>query len=107
MSDPQSLLFLDVYGYQVEIRSDHPAALSGLAADFAFFQRQESSAHGTTVLLLDDDPPYDGLPPLQAVVYTPRNVVYRDGPVSYLDYSGRALAIHDTRAQSFRVHTRD
>jgi len=107
MSDPQSPLFLDVYGYRVEIRSDHPAALSGLAADFAFFQRQEGSASGATVLLLDDDPPYDGLPPLQAVVYTPRNVVYQDGPVSYLDYSGRALAIHDTRARSFRVHTRD
>ena len=110
MSDPETPLSLDIYGYRVEISSQHPEALAGLTADFAFFLTREaakSSSCAYSIVLLDDDPPYNGLPPLQAVVYTPRNVVYRDQGISYLDYSGRALAIHDTRARSFRVHTRD
>jgi len=106
MSDLERPLFLDVYGYKVEIRSHHAAVLKGLGDDFAFFRKDEVEA-GTILEFFDEEPRYDVLPPLNATVYTPRNVSYRDGEVTYLDYSGRALAIHDAKAGRFRVHTRN
>jgi hypothetical protein len=99
-------LYLDIYGYRVEIRSQHAAAQEGLAEDFAFFRR-ETVDGGALIILLLEDPPYGGLPPLQASVYTPRNVSYHDGNCTWHDYSGRALAVHDLSKREFRVSTRD
>ena len=38
-------------------------------------------------------PPYAEVPPRAATVYTPRNVSFREQGRTYIDYSGRALAI--------------
>jgi hypothetical protein len=103
MSEP---IFLDIYGYRAEVRSTCASARENLAEDFAYF-RVEAGDSGRLIELFDADPPYAGLPPLQASVYTPRNVSYRDETRTYIDYSGRALAIHDRAAEVFRIYSRD
>ena len=68
--------------------------------DFAFF-RKDSPAPCDSSLALElcfADPPYGAVPPGVASVYTPRNVSFTDGPRTYVDYSGRALAIYDRAA---------
>jgi len=106
MNKLEGSVLIDVYGYVVEIQSAHRAALDGLAEDFAFFRSQKGTSR-IVIELLDEDPPYHDLPTLTATVYTPRNVAYRDGDRTYLDYSGRALAIHNAKAGEFRVYTRN
>lgn len=99
-------VFLNIYGYHVELRSSCAGALQSLAEDFAFF-RSEASGDARIVELFDAEPPYSDMPPLVASVYTPRNVSYRDETSTYIDYSGRALAIHDRVADGFRIYSRD
>jgi hypothetical protein len=99
-------MLIDIYGYRAHIQSSCACAMESLAEDFAFFQStDESGAH--IIELLDEEPPYSEMPPLTANVYTPRNVSYRDGCKTYVDYSGRALGIHDRSNGNFRLYSKD
>ncbi len=97
-------VLLDIYGYEAEIRGSSAEVAEYLAADFAHF-RCESVRQPVRVELCEQPPPYDSLPPVRATVYSPRNVSFRDGPLTYVDYTGRALAIHDRRTGSLRVYS--
>lgn len=100
-------IYVDVYGYRAVIRSSSETALAGLAEDFAFFRRETLSPQHV-IDLLEDDPPYDIVPTsAEATVYTPRNVSYRSGKSTILDYSGRALGIHDRASGNFQLYSRD
>jgi len=101
---------LDIYGYRALVTSTSPVVLSGIREDFAYFLREapaESSSAAVKIELLDADPPYGELPDVQGTVFTPRNVSYRDGDLTFVDYSGRALGIHDRKRGDFRVFSRD
>jgi len=52
-------------------------------------------------------PSYDDLPPLPATIYSPRNVCYSDGDVTYIDYFGRALSIYDRGTQRLQIYSDD
>ncbi|MBM3748837.1 MAG: hypothetical protein FJW34_23960 [Acidobacteria bacterium] len=99
-------IHLDVYGYRVELRGDPAQAVENVAADFAHF-RCEPGHTELVIELLQQSPPYDEAPPLRASVYTPRNVSFRDGDCTYVDYSGRGLAVHDRRASHLRLYSQD
>jgi len=91
-----------VYGYRFRVRSNSEWALDSIAKDFSYFQTQPSS-DGSLVEMVEAEPDYPSLPSTDAAVYTPRNVVYKIEGRSYIDYSGRGLAIHDPVAGSFRI----
>ena len=96
----------NIYGFAVEIRSSSAAAFEGLAEDFHYF-RSGASNNACRLELIEAPPPYDSLPPLTGTVYTPRNVSFRDGELTYVDYSGRALAIHNRKSGDFRIFSRE
>ena len=99
----------DIHGYRFRLVGDAPEPLSGLAADFKFFRA--ASADGpspvATIRVATAPPDYDRLPPLRARVYTPRNISYRDGDTTIVDYHGRGLARHDRRSGDFTITTLD
>lgn len=97
----------DVYGYQFVIVGDGGWAEQGLASDFEFFSAEPAEDNPIRIELIDGEPPYDCVPSVEASVYTPRNVSYRHGPLTYIDYRGRALGIHDRATGNFRVTSRD
>src|SRR5580700_9196106 len=73
----------NVYGFRFSIRSAVSEAVEGLEQDFAFFRSCDLGG-GVTLELLAEDPPREGLPLTDALVYTPRNVVYRNGSKRYI-----------------------
>jgi len=95
-----------VFGYGFTLGGNSRQAIEGLAEDFAFF-----AAGGAAMpmqLVLDEGrPDYGGLPPCDASVYTPRNVVYRDGRRRFIDFGGRGLAVFDEAANCFRMTAED
>jgi len=96
----------DVYGYRFSIHSDTPETVEGIREDFAYFHTS-GAAGGVKLELFDQDPPYECLPPLDASIYTPRNVVYRNGRTRYIDYHGRALGIQDEMTGNMKFYSRD
>lgn len=93
-----------VYGYDFALRGNCPVALDGLAEDFTFFAREAAKAADPVTLVLNQDTPrYDDLPECDASVYTPRNVVYRDGDRRILDFGGRGLGIYEPRQRRFTM----
>ncbi|MEQ1690322.1 MAG: hypothetical protein ABMA00_03505 [Gemmatimonas sp.] len=98
----------DVYGYEFTIESDSPDPARNLASDFEFFAVDRAPAARPVVIRIRDvDPDYDALPALCANVYTPRNASYRDADLTYADYHGRGLGIHNRRTGDFEIITRD
>jgi hypothetical protein len=104
-SDSAGPIF-DVYGFRFAIHSSSQWAQESLAHDFAFF-RTSTAGEARIIEILDEEPKYEHLPACDASVYTPRNVVYRNGATAYLDYNGKGLGIHDTSTGSFRIVSRD
>jgi hypothetical protein len=96
----------NVYGFRFSIRSEASEAIEGLQQDFAFF-RSSDSGEGVALELLAEDPPREGLPLTDASVYTPRNVVYRNGSKRYIDYHGRAMGIQDEASGDLKLYSRD
>src|SRR5450432_1778028 len=101
---------LDIYGYRAMVTSTSPVALSGIREEFGYFlgdALDNDSSAAVKIELLEADPPYAEMPDVEATVFTPRNVSYRHGDLTFVDYSGRALAVHDRKRGDFRVFSRD
>ncbi len=77
----------DFYGLTIQVESSSSDLEEEVRRDFAFFHRPEASADPEITIRMDQEPPdYEGLPEIDAAFYTPRNVCYRQGRVTYIDY---------------------
>jgi len=97
----------NVHGFRFSVHGNAEAALDGICEDFRFFSSEPAGSIDTTVELLRERPPYDAAPAVDAAIYTPRNVVYRDGGMRYIDYHGRALGILDEASSSLKLYSED
>ena len=96
----------NVYGYRFRVEGDAPDAVAALASDFAFFADAEPvTSPVATIRVCSRAPDYASLPPLRATVYTPRNISYRDGDVTLVDYHGRGIGRHHRGTGDFEITT--
>lgn len=99
---------IDVYGVTASIRSRVPQLVFEIAEDFAHFQTERSLAAPDLIVRLHHEaPPYGRVPPRAATVYTPRNISFQEGGVTYIDYSGRALGTLRQASGELDVHSLD
>jgi hypothetical protein len=92
-----------VYGYDFVLGGSCQEAQDGLAEDFTFFAGESAGTAPVDLRLDLGKPDYDGLPEIDASVYTPRNVVYRDGGRRILDFGGRGIGIYEPLARRFTM----
>ncbi|MBL8216189.1 MAG: hypothetical protein JNK87_36050 [Bryobacterales bacterium] len=92
-----------VYGYDFILSGNCPAAIDGLHEDFTFFSGESANTQPVTLVLDRETPRYQDLPECDASVYTPRNVVYRDGDRRILDFGGRGLGIYEPLQRRFTM----
>jgi hypothetical protein len=105
-SSPDPIPTYRLHGYRFAISGSAEFAVKGLADDFAYFA---GDIDGMDVRLQLDlgAPRYEGVPKVEASVYTPRNVVYRSGGVRYLDFGGRGLGVFDPDKKLFQMTSED
>jgi len=107
------MLRLNVFGIAVEVQCEDDLVLADLRADFAHFEASGSGPGGPAVSPLPglrlglhlQAPPYESAPWKEASVYTPRNISFREGGLTYIDYSGRALAVFDDAKKSIEIYS--
>jgi hypothetical protein len=102
----------DFYGLIVTLTCDDEAVVREVTRDFAWFavpgnRAKEFARVHMNVEVRVQEPDYSGLPAVPSSVTTPRNISFRDGSVSYVDYFGRGLAIVDAKAGSCKVQGTD
>lgn len=99
---------LDFYGTEVEVASDDEAVDARIASDFYCFLADTGNPTPDLRLELHRRrPDFASLPPLPAKIYTPRNICYSEGDVTYIDYFGRALAVFDRTTNRVEVSATD
>jgi hypothetical protein len=92
----------DVYGFRFSLSGD--PAIDTLAGDLAFFRR-EAVDRPMKIVLCRRAPACQDVPQRPASVYTPRNIALTENGRTFIDYSGRALAIYDRAEPSFRIQS--
>ena len=97
---------INVYGCEFVLSGDGVSALAQLLDDFRYFTC-ESAQNPTTVEIFNSAPPYETAPEGVATTYTPRNVSFTRGGCTYIDYSGKALAVWDRSRLKFQVFSLD
>ncbi len=98
----RNALCFDFYGLRVAVRSEDEDVLEDIQRDFSYFRAKPGDGH-LRFEVVSETPMRTGLPRLAATLHTPRNIVYRAGNVSYLDYSGRGLMVVHHDQNSYRV----
>lgn len=87
----------DFYGIRVRVECDSAEVVHRVGEDFRYFGQVLGPADeiALTISMRKRPPDYGRLPALTASIYTPRNICYADGDITYIDYFGRALAVYD------------
>lgn len=95
-------------GMSIEIAGDDEV-VDEVRRDFAWFSAPEGQAGQPRVCmtLRKEEPPFRDLPAIPAAFSTPRNYCFRQGDVSYVDYFGRGLTIHDRGASQCVLYATD
>jgi hypothetical protein len=99
-------IYFDFYGLGVRVNSLSAELLEEVRRDFAYFST-DGQKGGLELTLHLEAPSFESLPPAPAAFYTPRNVCFRDGKVSYIDYFGRALAIRSSNGETCEAYSLD
>ena len=84
------ILWLDFYGFVVKINADESLLIS-LKIDYSFFLGKEC-APDLCINAFLEPPDYKNMPPIPSSFITPRNIVFKQRNVSYIDYFGKALS---------------
>jgi hypothetical protein len=98
----------DIHGCRIRVSCADEDLLVEVRKDFSWFAVAGLDGPlSHQIELRVGPPPFDGLPAVCAAFTTPRNICYRSGTHSYLDYFGRALALLDRERQECTVHGTD
>lgn len=102
MSNPGAVYF-DFYGITIAVHSSDDVVLSDVHCDFSFFACPPKKSAVT--LEIDRDCAHRlHLPAVKATLQTPRNIVYRDGNDTYVDYFGQALAFYSGETGKWQIY---
>lgn len=99
--------YFDFYGLALEVSSPASHLVEQVRRDFLYFHATPREHVDIRLELVAEPPSYDGLPAVPATIFTPRNVSFRNGEVTYIDYFGRALSAFNRGAGECTVRTAD
>jgi hypothetical protein len=95
---------LDFYDYLIGVESPAEGLIDHLSRDFAYFATSHDPTRAPDLTLRGhlQEPDFDSMPDMPVTSISPRNLVYRQGVQTYLDYFGRGLLIESSElAEAF------
>jgi hypothetical protein len=106
LSNNTSTISFNLYGLQVELRSDDKATIEGIRKDFRYFE-SDSAAPDVSINIFNESPAFESLPDINASIYSVNYVYYKGNKESYTDYHGRGLRIFDPGNNNYRIFSAD
>lgn len=92
---PVPALAFDVYGFRFRVAGEWDEAVDSLRRDFAWFEAEPSGPVELELRIERRAPDYGRFGDTPATFVTERNVVYRVGGATVIDYLGRAVSVLD------------
>lgn len=99
----------DFYGVRVRFETDDGEVLSRVKKDFWYFAADPPPPASTRLEIVARRkvPDYSSLPALRATIYTPRNICYTSGDITYIDYFGKALGVFDRSTRRLEIASKN
>ncbi len=101
-----SIIIFDFYGLTIQVQSADQDLVNEVKRDFGFFSSEKNQAEIRIEIKLTP-PSYEGFQEIPAQFVTPRNVCYKDKTRTIIDYSGKALCIHDRNNKTCSIQGED
>ena len=101
-----SIIFFDFYGLTVQVESENQGLVNEVKRDFSFFSTEKEKGEIRIDIKLTP-PSYEGFQEIPAQFVTPRNVCYKDKNRTIIDYSGKAVCIHDRKKKTCSIQGAD
>lgn len=95
------------HGLRVEVAADDSELQANLRFDFAKLIKEFEGPAEVRFEAVVCSPPFDRVPPVEAASQTETFVCYDAGGFRYVDYYGRALAVHDRRGETVEIFAND
>lgn len=95
------------YGFVVRASAALAERVDDIRFDFSYFSTEQDNAPADLAIHFHSDSERPPLPSVAASLHTPRNIVFRDGDTSYLDYGGRGLAVNTQKGKHFDIYCDD
>ena len=99
--------FYVFHGVSVRVEAADAMILEWLEFDFSAFKEMAEGDVDVDVSVDLVEPPVSKIPAVQASMHSPEYVCFDEGAVRYVDYFGKALAIHDRRTEQIRIYGED
>ncbi len=99
-------MFLHIYGLTIECQTASPDFASELVRPYHYFVTEEGTP-AITILVKEEDPPYQTFPTIPSSFSSPRNIVYTSPNLKIIDYFGGGVVVHEERDARYTLHSRD
>ncbi len=103
----QTLKYFVFHGVSVEVGVDDPELTAWLVFDFGLLEAEPVRQASVRLKAQLAEPPWSRIPPVTSSMHSPSYVCYDSGDERYVDYFGRALAIHNRREESVEIFGKD
>lgn len=102
-----SSLYFNFHGVSVEVDVKDPELTTWLVFDFGLLEAEPVRQANVRLTAQLAEPPWSRIPPVPSSMHSPNYVCYDSGDERYVDYFGRALAIHNRPEESVELFGKD
>ncbi len=99
-------MIIDIYGLIIKCQADSLDLAAELTRPFSYF-RKGGGRQEVTVIVKEEEPPYDNFPCVKAKFSTPRNVVYGSHGYKIIDYFGKGIVVEERQKRTYTLYSRD
>ena len=99
-------MFLHIYGLTIECQTASSELASQLVRPYYYFITEEGTP-AITIIVKEEDPPYNAFPTIPASFSSPRNIVYTAPNQKIIDYFGVGVVVHEDRDSRYTIYSRD
>jgi hypothetical protein len=97
---------INIYGLALECQAASSDFETELVRPFFYFIEEDGHPI-ITVVVKEEEPPYQEFPKIPAIFSTPRNIVYKNRAMKIIDYFGKGIVVEESQKACFTLYSRD
>lgn len=99
-------MILDIHGLVIECEAESPDVALEVTRPFKYFH-SDGLHPAVTIVVKEENPPYNTFPSIEASFSTPRNIVYKDTDRKIIDYFGKGVVVQFTGQDRYYIYGRE